>query len=376
MRIPLVRPTIEADDVEVMIKACQENRIEQGEVAHKFEREFSNFIGAKGGVVTNSGTSALHLALCALDIGEGDEVITPTYTCVALLNAIKYVGATSILVDNNFDVSNMDFNLSISAVDKKITDKTKAIIVPPMFGVPVEMKELLGFGIPTIEDGTLSIGAMRDAKTVGSSGLISVFSFHASKMLACGEGGMILAKSEELLDKIRYLNGWEGEQAHIRLEDCRDIGYTERFNYRMSDISASLGLNQLKKINEFIDKRIEIAKRYNEIFRMIKTLQLPKVKDDYSNVFFRYMVKLNNLSVKEILTEFLKEGIEVGRGVYPPLHYYLKEESSAVSRRRPSSYPNAEKAINSLISIPIYPSLTEAEIQHIIDTTISILGSE
>jgi perosamine synthetase len=363
--IPLVRPTLEQDDIDSIIKTAKEKQVQQGEVAHEFEKEFAGFIGAEGGMVTNSGTAALYLALRALNIGNGDEIIVPTYTCTALLNAVIYINAIPRLIDCNFNVADMDFNLSAKEVKRKVGKRTKAIIVPHMFGVPAEMNDLSGLDIPIIEDGTLSIGAYYKSGIVGSFGEISVFSFHASKMLACGEGGMILSKSPKLLSRIRYLNGWEDEQPSLRLKHYGDIEYEERYNYRMSDLAASLGLSQLRKLPQFINRRIDIAGKYNEAFRGVKDIELPQVKQDRTNVFFRYLIELHKRDIPGVLTRFMQANIEVGRGVYPPLHYYLKEDRSL--------YPNAERAVNSLISIPIYPSLTEAEIQHIISTTLSIL---
>lgn len=363
--IPLVKPTIEQDDIDSIIKAAKEKKVLQGEVAREFEGEFARLIGAKGGMVTSSGTAALHLALRALDIGNGDEVIIPTYTCTALLNAVRYVNAVPRLIDCNFNVADMDFNLSAREVKKKVGKRTKAIIVPHMFGVPAAMDDLSGLNIPIIEDGTLSIGAYYKSGIVGSFGEISVFSFHASKMLASGEGGMILSKSPELLGRIRYLNSWEDEQPGLRLKSYGDIEYEERYNYRMSDLAASLGISQLRKLPRFIDRRIDIAGKYNEAFGGIRDIELPRVKQDRTNVFFRYLIELHQRDIPGVLTRFTQAGIEVGRGVYPPLHYYLKEDRSL--------YPNAERAVNSLISVPLYPSLTETEIRHIIRTTLSIL---
>jgi dTDP-4-amino-4,6-dideoxygalactose transaminase len=359
IKIPLVRPTIENDDIRSMISAASKKEISYGKLTHKFEEKFACYLGLKGGVATNSGTSALHLALRALNIKNYDEVILPAYTCISLLHSIHYVHAIPIFVDINYNVKHMNYNMDIEKMLKKITKNTKAIIFPHLFGSPAEINKVANLDIPLIEDATQCIGSVYKNRLIGSYGNISVFSFHESKMLACGEGGMILTNSKDLLDKIKYLADYAYEQPDLRLKRDKTYLYKERYNYKMNGINAMLGLSQLKRIEVFVKKRKEIAKMYTDEFSHLNGIELPDPLYK-PNIFFRYIVSLKEKHPIDILNILLKKGIEGGRGVCPPLHYYEQNQSNN------KNYPTTEYALNHLISIPLYPSLTESEIVYII----------
>ena len=357
MKISLTRPTIEADDIENMEAIIHRKSVSEGSITRLFEDEFREFLGVAGAVATNSCTSALVLALKTLEIGLGDEVILPSYTCLAILNAVIQVGATPQLTDNTYDVVGMNYNMTLV----ELSPKTRAIIVPHMFGVPAEIDKIAKLGVPVIEDITLSLGAWYKGRPVGAWGDISVCSFHSSKMIACGEGGMLASKSHKLYERARYLNSWESEQSSIRLKEAEP--YQLRYNFRLSDIASVLGISQLFKLPSFIAQRREFAEYYTSCFSKICDLELPTVTDS-PNVFHRYLVARDNLDIKGIIKRFTNAGIEVGRGVYPPLHRYLDHKG----------YPNAERAVNTLLSIPIYPSLTDNEVEYILQTSKEILS--
>lgn len=367
IKIPLVRSTIEDDDIKSMISAVSKKEISYGKLTCIFEDELAHYLGLKGGVATNSGTSALHLALRALDIKSGDEVIVPSYTCISLLHSIHYVHATPIFVDINFNVKHMDYNMDMEEVFNKITKNTKAIIVPHLFGSPAKIDRLTNLEIPVIEDATQCIGSVYKNCPIGSFGTISAFSFHESKVLACGEGGMILTNSKDLLDQIKYLSDYACEQPDLRLKRDKNYPYEERYNYKMCGINAALGLSQLKKIETFVKRRKEVAKIYTDEFCHLKGVELPDPLYE-PNIFFRYMVNLKEKHPIDILNFLLKKGIEGGRGVCPPLHYY--EQSQSNNRK----YPTIEYALNHLVSIPLYPSLTESEVMYIIKCFKDSLG--
>lgn len=360
IKIPLVRPTIDEDDIKSVISAIYEREFSHGKLTHVFENEFANHLGLLGGVATNSGTTALHLALRALNVKEGDEVILPSYTCISLLHSLHYVNAIPIFADINFNVGQMEYNLNAEDVANKITDKTKAIIVPHLFGSPAEIDKINDLGIPVIEDITQSIGSVYKNRPVGSFGIISICSLHESKVLSCGEGGMILTNSKELLDRIKYLADYGYDQPFLRLEKGKSYSYEERYNYKMSGTNAALGTSQLKKIDEFVNQRKTLAKIYSDEFNHIDNIGLPDPSYE-PNIFFRYMVNLSEKKPIDILKSLLKQGIEGGRGVYPPLHYFNKQ-----SNINSDQYPTTEYALNHLISIPLYPSLTESEVMYII----------
>jgi len=334
------KPSIEQDDIRAISEVLNSGQIAQGSMVDKFEREMSRFIGVREGVATNSGTSALHLALLALDIKEGDEVIIPSYVCTALLNAINYVHAKPVITDINTE----DFNISASDIEKKIGEKTKAIIVPHMFGLAADIDELLNFGVPIIEDCAHSIGAAYKGKMVGSFGVISMFSFYATKMLATGEGGMAVSNSDGLLEKMRDLREYDFKS-----------DYKVRYNYKMTDVQAALGLTQLSKLPTFIDKRKLISKYYSEEFSNLE-VTLPTSKKHKEHIFYRYVIRINK-DIKKCFDEFKKKGIICDSPVHKPLHVYL-----GLSKK---DFINTEEIMNSAISIPIYPALTESEMNYV-----------
>ncbi len=356
--IPLVKGTIERDDLAAVTRVVRRGGLSEGETTHRFERAFARFLGVTGGVATSSGTAALHLALAALEIGPGDEVIFPSYTCTALLHATLYVGSAPRLVDNRLDVRGADFNLAPEAVARAIGPRTKAIIVPHMFGTPADLDQLLALGLPVIEDPTQAVGARHRGRPLGSLGTAAIFSFHASKMLSTGEGGMVLARTPELLSRLRDLNDYEGNLVAMRMaRDERTIRqqYRLRYNYRMTDAQAALGLNQLRKLPAFVAGRRTIARIYNKAFSDCEA-QLPALGQRHERVFFRYLIQTNQ-DVPHLLAALRRAGIEGGRGVYPALHQYLGLPKA--------EFENAEAATASLLSVPLYPSLRPREISRI-----------
>lgn len=336
--IPHSKPTITPDDCENVLRVLTSGNLVQGTEVEAFENEFSSFIGVKGGVAVSSGTAALHLALLSLGVKEGDEVMIPDFVCTAPLNAIHYIGASPIIIDINQDT----FNINVTEVKKQLTRRTKAIIVPHMFGLPADMEELLSLGIPIIEDCAHSPGSSYKSLRVGSLGELSVFSFYATKMIATGEGGMILSNNEKLLEKMRDLRDY----------DQKDF-YTIRYNYKMTDFQAALGIGQLKKLPIFIERRKQIAHTFSREFKGCN-FELPTTPSDRTHVFYRFVIKVKNASL--FIDHMRESGVSCKKPVYRPLHTYL----------RLSGYDTTKKVWNEAVSLPIYPTLTDADIATII----------
>lgn len=337
------RPTIGKKDIAAVKLVLRTGSLRNGPYCQRFEKSLADFIGVKQSVATNSGTAALHLALFALGIGPGDEVIIPSYVCTAVLNAVNYVGAEAKLADIELD----DFNLSYADVSKKISKKTKAIILPHMFGKPADIYKFLKTGIPIVENCALSAGAKLRGRRVGSFGILSVFSFYATKMLTTGYGGMVCSNNPLYIKKIEDL---------IDTDERQD--YKVRFNYKMSDVSAALGLSQLKQLNSFIAKRKRLAKIYDEALSKSDGIILPLRED---NVYFRYVIRING-DIEKLINKLARKRIEAKRPVFKPLHQYLGLKKS--------DYPNTERAYNTAISLPIYPSLSERQVKFIAETTL------
>lgn len=339
--IPHSRPTLSETDIQVVSQVLKSGNIVQGEHVGNFEKSLSTFIGHKGGVATNSGSSALHLALIALKISKGDEVALPSFVCTAPLNAIKYVGATPLLIDINPETMNMDF----ANLKRKINPETKAIILPHMFGLPADVDEIMEFEKPLIEDCAHSLGAKYVDERVGSFGILSIFSFYATKMISTGEGGMITSASLDLVENIKDLREYDKKEE-----------WKVRYNYKMTDFQAAMGLSQISKLPEFVQKRRAIAKLYNQEFKDLP-IEMPKEYDDRSHVFYRYIIKVDK-NLLGIRKRLMDEGIICERPVYKPLHQYLDDRECL----------SAQRTWNRSLSIPIYPSLTDNEIERIISS--------
>ena len=338
--IPHSRPTVDESDLLSVSEVIRSGRIVQGEVVEKFEKKMAKFIGVHGAVATNTGTSALHLSLLSIGIKKGDYVAIPSFVCTALLNAVKYVGAQPILVDINPET----YNIDISDLKKRVKKSTKAIILPHLFGLPADIDEIMSLGIPVIEDCAQAIGAVYKEKKAGSYGRLSCFSFYATKVLSTGEGGMVVSDSKNLLKKIRDFRDYDNKR-----------NYSVRYNYKMMDIQAAMGIAQLKKLHSFLLKRVNIAKRYSSALQGFCNVPSVRYKDR-KHIFFRFPIQIRG-SVSKALNFFSERGVTCARPVFKPIHKYLQV----------NGFPNTDTVWSNTISIPIYPSLTNKEICKILD---------
>ena len=343
--IPHSKVVLEEEDLAGVIGVLRSGQLAQGRVVSSLEEKSASLIGVNHAVAVSSGSAALHLSLLSLGVGEGSEVIMPSYVCTALLNAVHYVGATPVLAD----IDPNTYNITSENVEKVITDKTKAIIVPHMFGLPADIDAILSLGIPGIEDCAHSIGATVNGRKAGSFGLVSILSFYATKMLGAGEGGMVLSNDRGLIESIRDLRAYDERET-----------YTVRYNYKLTDIQAAVVVSQLNKLSAFIEKRKEIAALYNHGLKRVG-VRLPVVPEEREHIYYRYVILLENSP--EFMKEMRKRGIECRRPVFKPLHRYLSLPG----------YPITDEVWEKAVSIPIYPSLTAEEAHRIVDAIMAIL---
>ncbi|MDR5708526.1 MAG: DegT/DnrJ/EryC1/StrS family aminotransferase [Armatimonadota bacterium] len=335
--VPHSRPTLDKADIRAVTGVLRSGQIAQGEVTRRFERAVARFVGVQDGVATSSGTAALHLALLALGVGPGDEVILPSYTCVALLQAVRYVGAIPKLVDLEPD----GYNLSVEEVRRRITRRTRALLVPHMFGTPADIEALCGLGVPVVEDVAQALGATVRDRSVGSFGDVAVCSFYATKVITTGEGGMVLSSSELLLRRVRELRDYDGRR---RLQT--------RFNYKLTDFQAALGLSQLRKLPELLNRRRELAAQYTERVRTLG-LRPPEARPGSASIYYRYVVAVPDAArARDGLQGY---GVETSPPVLWPLHRYLLL----------SGFPRTEQAYRTALSVPLYPSLQQEEVDRI-----------
>jgi len=342
--IPHSKPTLGGREEEAVLSVIRSSQIAQDRMVERFEQRFADYIGMKFGVAVNCGLSALHLALISLNVDRGDEVIIPSYVCEALLDAVCYLNAKPIIVDVKLENGNID----PVGIEKKISKKTKAIIIPHIFGFPADMDRIMKFGIPVIEDCAHSIGTIYKGKKVGSLGKISIFSFYATKVLTTGEGGMLLTNDIRTARNARDLRDYTSKD-----------NFRIRYNYKMTDIAAAMGIIQLSKLEMFIDRRQKIAKRYNEIFEGNDRLIIPNMNFEAGTkpIFYRYVIRLINYEVERVIGKMKKKGIMCGRGVFNPLHRLLNLKNK--------NFKNTEILWKSLISLPIYPTLSNEDVLYI-----------
>ena len=341
MMIPHSRPTLNRSDYRAVMDVLKSGLLTQGEQVVRFEKDLSSFIGVAGGVAVNSGTAALHLSLLSIGVGHGDEVIIPSYVCSALLNAVRYVDAVPVIAD----IEPRTFNIDADKIPQLLSKRTKAIIVPHMFGLPADMEKILAFGVPVIEDCAQSLGSRYKGKYVGSMGLLSIFSFYATKIIATGEGGMVLSGDSSLLAAIRDLRDYDEKD-----------GYAVRYNYKMTDIQAALGISQLSKLPVFLKKRRRIADLYGRKIRARPEVQIPFVPEGREHIFYRYILLMDHPVTFN--KEMLKRGIVCRRPIFKPLHRYLGLTDG---------YAATDRIWERAVSIPLYPSLKKGEIDEIVE---------
>jgi perosamine synthetase len=335
--IPHSRPTLGPEEIKAVSDVIASGYIAEGAIVKEFEQKFADYLNVKHAVATNSGTSALHLALLALEVGPGDEVIIPSYVCCALLNAVNYAGATAVLAD----ICPNTYNLDAADVKKRLSSRTKAIIVPHLFGMAADLDPLLALDVPIIEDCAQAVGAVYNKRPVGTFGVAAIYSFYATKVITTGEGGMVVCNAKDIAERIRDLKTY----------DQKD-DYKIRFNYKMSDIQAVLGLTQLEQLNFILRRRKAIAEQYTRAFKVLD-LNLPP--DDSGQIFFRYVIGLKSDS-KPGIEALSRKGIGCDRPVYLPLHRQMQRKGCPVS----------EKAWKNSLSIPIYPSLNDEAVTRVI----------
>jgi dTDP-4-amino-4,6-dideoxygalactose transaminase len=334
--IPHSRPSLDDEEIRVLQNVLTSGQIAQGLQVRDFEEELGTFHDLLPGVATSSGTTALHLALLSLEVGPGDEVLLPSYVCSAPLHAVYHSGATPILVD----VDPTNGNIDPEDLKKRLTSRSKAIIVVHLFGLPAKVREISALGLPVIEDCAQALGAELVSRKIGTFGRVAICSFYATKIITTGEGGMLLSSDPDLLARSRDLRDYD------KKED-----FNPRFNYKMTDLQAALGRSQFQKLESFLAQRDALAGFYND---QLASLPCTLPSSQEGRIYYRYVISVQG-DLTELTQKLLKMGIEVARPIYRPLHRYFNLEG----------YPGAEMAWKSHLSLPIHPSLTSREVHRV-----------
>jgi len=371
--IQIAVPSMDEREYEALKEPLMSGWLTQGPQVKKFEQEFAEKHDVKYALATTSCTTALHLMLVAAGIGPGDEVIVPSFTWVATANAVLYVGATPVLADIELET----FNISTEDILKKITEKTKAIIVVHLFGNPFDVDKLRSVLPPRIdifEDAACAAGASINGKKAGTLGRAAAFSFHPRKSITTGEGGMLTTNDENLFriaEKYRN-HGAElsEEQRHLGvkpylLPEFEVVGY----NYRMTDIQAAIGRVQLGKLEKFLIEREKIATIYSERLREINWLITPKKENGVVHAWQAYVLLINKENPHKFRNELMDYLHKKSIATRPGTHaIHLLRAYAASSEVADKSLENSTIAANNTMAIPLHNRLTKEEINYIIDS--------
>lgn len=323
----------------------------KGSFIPKFEKSFAEFTGSKYATVVSNGTVAIHDALVALGIKPGDEVIVPTFTYIASVNPVRYVGATPVFVDSRPDT----WQLDPDEISKKVTARTKAIIAVHLYGYSCDMESIVGIAkehnLRVVEDCAEAFGTEYKGKHVGTFGDIATFSFFGNKTITTGEGGMVVTNDPTLFKRAVHYKGQAVDDHREYWHD--DIGY----NYRMTNVCAAIGLAQMEQARDIIRKKTEIARWYRTYLKDLN-LTMPPEDPDIFNTYWLFTIMVKHPGERDLLRKFLSErGIET-RPTFHPAHtmpMYLGNDK----------YPVAESLSRRGINLPSYPALTKKDVYYI-----------
>lgn len=382
--IPYGRQDITEADIDAVVQVLRSDFLTQGPAVPAFERAVAEYVGAKHAVAVNSATSALHIACLALGLAPGDRLWTVPNTFVASANCGLYCGATVDFVD----IDDRTWNISLSALEAKLVQAKKdgalpKVVVPVHFsGQPTDQEEIWAlakeYGFKVIEDASHSIGASRNGIKVGSCRWsdITVFSFHPVKIVTTGEGGIALTNDPELATRMELFrsHGITRDPAKFTNPSAGAWHYEQQalgFNYRMTDIQAALGLSQMARLDTYVDKRNQIATRYQDLLAGLP-LQLPFVHATNRSAYHLYVVRLSGIAENkraEIFASMRKSGVGVNVH-YMPVHlqpYYRQLGFKS------GDFPVAERYSAEAITLPLYPQLTEATQNQVVETLVRLL---
>lgn len=376
--LPYGQQWIEDDDIEEVVKVLKSDYLTTGPKIEEFEEKFGKYVGVKYAVAISNGTAALHGASFAAGIKEGDEVITTPITFAASANCILYQGGKPIFAD----IDSSTYNIDPKDIEKKISSKTKAIVPVDFTGQPVNIDEINAiakkYNLIVIEDGAHSLGAEYKGKKTGSLVDMTTFSFHPVKHITTGEGGVITTNNKELYEKLKLFrthgitrdkqilyNKNEGSWYYEQLE----LGY----NYRITDIQCALGISQLNKIDKFLRRRREIAEKYNEYLKDIDGIVLPYQEEYIKSSWHLYVIQLElekfKVGRREIFEALKAENIGVNVH-YIPVYYHPYYQKLGYKK---GLCPNAEKLYERIITIPLYPKMTDKDVKDVVEALDRVL---
>lgn len=378
--LPYCLPLIGEAEIAEVVDSLRSGWITTGPKVKRFEQEFAAYVGAKHAIAVNSCTAALHLSLAALNIGPGDEVIVPTLTFCATANVVVHLGATPVLVDID-----ENFHISTEAVRQAITPRTKAVVPVHYAGQACPLVEILGLaerrGVAVIEDAAHALGAEYRGMRIGTHGRTACFSFYATKNMTTGEGGMITTNDDSLAHRLRRLSlhglscdAWRRHSGPGSwYYEVMEPGYKDN----MTDLQAAIGIHQLRQLDSFIHRRQEIGQIYTAAFSQMSGILVPPELPGRNHTFHLYPIRLQRDSIGMSRAHFIRalRDHNIGTSVhFIPLHrqpFYRDRYGY-----RPEQFPRAEGVFEGLVSLPLYPKMTDVDVTDVIDAVQQVLSTQ
>jgi dTDP-4-amino-4,6-dideoxygalactose transaminase len=375
--VPYHRAAIEKEEIDAVLSVLQSGWLTTGSRAKEFEEAFARFTGATHALAVNSCTSALHLALLACEVGEGDEVIIPTMTFASTGEVVLYCRARPVLVDSTKE----SFHIDAAEIEKAITPRTKAIIPVHYAGYPCQMDAILDigqrYGLKIIEDAAHSFPSSYEGRMIGTLGDITCFSFYATKAITTGEGGMITTENDEYAERMRIMSlhginkdAWKRYTAAGTWRyDILEVG----FKYNLTDLQSAIGLAQLAKAEDLRSRRAAIAARYTQELSSLEAFQCPPEPHTASHAWHLYVLRVNpdylRIGRDQVIEELKSRGIGTSVHFIPlHLHSLYRNELSYQA----GQFPRAEKHFECAVSLPLFPGMTTEQVDRVLDALRSI----
>ncbi|MBZ5727241.1 MAG: DegT/DnrJ/EryC1/StrS family aminotransferase [Acidobacteriia bacterium] len=375
-QIPLLRPWTGEEEVQAAAEVILSGWVSQGPKVMEFENAVAGYVGSRYGVATNACTSALHLALHLSGVGPGDEVIVPSFTCMATANAVHHAGALPVFAD----VDARTYNLDADSAAAAITPHTRAILVVHQIGLAADMEPFVALArkhsLALVEDGACSLGASVHGKRVGAIAAPTCFSFHPRKMITTGEGGMITTNDRELAERARVLRATGASISDLERHKAKGVlvqKYGEvGYNYRMTDIQAAIGTVQMRKLDAMLAERARQARRYDAALAEIGALEPPYVPPYATHAYSSYLVRVKpgaRMGRDALLRRMAERGISCRTGIQP-----LHQEPFYAERYAGTRFPASEAAAQATMFLPIFPGLTEEQQERVIAELAGAMG--